>query len=87
MNVWEWENLGNVVKYALEEVDYLVVSNVEHVLRDTTVNAYRVLLVRITAEFRVCCNGCNHVAWEVNLGQDVDVALCCVGNNLAQVVL
>ncbi len=80
------EHLGYVAEHALEEVDDLVVAHVEHVLRDAAVHAHLVGLRRVAAQFGIGRDGSHHVAGEVNLGDDFNVALLGISHNLAQLV-
>ena len=68
------EDFCKVVHDALEEVNHTVVANVEHVVRDTSGDAYFILLGGVATEFGVSCYGCHHVTGKVNFGHNLDVA-------------
>jgi hypothetical protein len=47
------EYLGYITKNTLDEIDNTVVANIQNIVRDTTIDAYLVLLGRITTELGI----------------------------------
>ena len=86
VNVFRWEHLNYLAQYILNECECGVVAGAKHIVRYSPHLPY---LVRAAcaAIFGVCGKGCLHVAGKVNLGDNGDVTLCSVCDNLAAILL
>ena len=87
VNILVRENLCHIVQHTLQEVDDLVLTDVEHVVRDAAVDAYAILLVGVATEFGVRCHCCHHMAGQVDLRHNFDMAFGCVSYDFLQVFL
>ena len=86
MYVLRREHLDDLAQHVLDERKGSVVAGAEHVVRYSP-HFPNLVRAACTAIFRVCCKSCLHVAGKVNLRDYRYVALCCILNNLAALLL
>ena len=82
-----WEYVNDLVKHVLCELQHQWAGNVEHVAVYATVYLYAVCTVGATAKFGVCGIHGARMTRELNFGHNLNVALGCVCNNLAALLL
>ena len=86
VNILIGENGHNLVQDILAELNSLVVARTKEVLRHTPDGPHIVGTARAT-KLGIGGEGCNHMSWHINLGNDVDVSLTRILHHLAQLLL
>ena len=84
--VFRWEHLYYFAQHILDEREGGVVAGTEHIVRNAP-HFPNLVWAACTAILGICGKGCLHVPGKVNLGDYCYVALCCVGDNLAALLL
>ena len=87
MDVVIGEDVGNIVQHTLEKINHSVIADIEHVMRDTAIHTHLVLFGGVTTEFGIRSNSCHHMAREVYLGNDLNIACFGIGYYFAQFFL
>ena len=80
------EHVAQLAIDGLQEREHLGIAGTEHIIADAPHLPYLVGTAR-TAQMGIDVESSLHVAWEVNLGDDVDITFGSVAHNLATVVL
>ena len=81
------EDAGDIVQHAFQEVNHLVATHVEHIVRDAAEDAYGVCFGRIATEGRIGRDGSYHVPRHIDFRNNLYVARLSVGYDIAQLLL
>ena len=84
VDVLTWEHVANFVQDVANKLVTFLVAGTQNVLGDAPIFAHFGNLACAT-ELGVGCKYCNHVAGDIQLGDDFDMPLTCVGNNFRNV--
>ena len=87
VEVWVREDGAQLGDDVLGELHGSRISHVEHILADTTGYPNFRRTFGMTAEFRIGMQSGNEMTRHVNLGQDVNVALSSIANNVLHLLL
>ena len=81
------EDAGDIVQHAFQEVNHLVATHIEHIVRDAAEDAYGVCFGRIATEGRIGRDGSYHVPRHIDFRNNLYVARLGVGYDIAQLLL
>ena len=86
MNQLAGKDFAELAIDGLEELKGLGIAGTEHVVSNAPYPPY-LIRAACAAEIGIDAHGGYHVSGQVNLGNDGDEALCCVGNDFAHLFL